>query len=197
MNTKKTITVTRSSLFPIVAAAALIFVPDVLPSAHFIFPLPLTPGTGRLFGGAFGDRHPSQPAQPASPDAVRPVFDNYLKIQAALAQDSIQGVPESAAAIAKAVRSDSGRTFSPRLARQADRLGRAKNLADARAAFVRVSPHLIDYVKKNHVAGFYNGYCRMQKAAWLQADPTIANPYMGKAMPRCAWFEELNGAACS
>lgn len=192
MNPKKTITVTRSSLLPIVAAAVLIFVPDILDAAHFIFPVPLTPGIGG-FGGAFGDRHASQPAQPASPDPVRPVFDNYIKIQTALAQDSVQGVRESAAAIAKAVRSDSGSTFSLRLARQADRLARAKNLADARSAFVRVSPHLINYVKKNHVAGYYTGYCRMQKVAWLQADPTIANPYMGKAMPGCAWFRELKG----
>ena len=197
MNTKKTITLTKSSLLPIVAAAALIFVPDVLAAARFIFPVPLTPGTGRLFGGAFGDRHASQPAQPASPDPVRSVLDNYLKIQAALAQDSIRGVPQSAAAIAKAVRSDASRTFPQRLARQAERLAAAKDLAAARDAFRRVSPHLITYVKKNHVAGFHKGYCRMQKAAWLQADPTIDNPYMGKAMPGCAWFRELNGAACS
>lgn len=192
MNTKKTISLTKGYLLPIVAAAALIFVPDVLAAAHFFFPEPSIPGAGG-FGGAFSDQRAGQPASPDSPDPVQPVLDNYLKIQAALAQDSIQGIPESAAAIAKAVRNDARRTFPQRLARQAERLAEAKDLAEARDAFRRVSPHLITYVKKNHAAGFYMGYCRMQKMVWLQADSIAANPYMGKAMPRCAWFRELKG----
>jgi hypothetical protein len=131
------------------------------------------------------------------PDAVRPVFENYLKIHAALAQDSLQGVAENAAAIAQAVRGNPGKPFPSRVARQADRLANAKNLTAARDAFLRISPHLIDYVKKNRATGFYLGYCRMERVTWLQAGPTIANPYMGKAMPRCAWFRELNGARSS
>lgn len=130
--------------------------------------------------------------RPGLPDAVRPIFEDYSEIHAALARDSLQEVAENATAIAQAVRSNLGKPFPLRLARQADRLASAKNLTEARDAFLRVSPHLIDYVKKNRLAGFYMGYCRMKRIAWLQADPTIANPYMGKAMPRCAWFRELN-----
>lgn len=190
MNTRKV--TNRNRLIPFAAAAALIFAPDILVAGHFAFPVPLMPGAGGL-AGAFGGRPAARPARPASPEPVRLVLDNYIKIQTALARDSLQGVAESAAAIAEAVRSDSSKRFPQRLARQADRLARAKNLTEARDAFLRVSPHLIDYVKKNHLAGFYLGYCRMQKVAWLQADSTIANPYMGNAMPQCAWFRELNG----
>jgi hypothetical protein len=161
-------------LVAVAAAAALISVPAAFARAPI-------------------KRAATHPVQPAASVSVRPVLENYIKIQTALAQDSLQGVTESAAAIADAVRSDPGKTFPQRLARQADRLARAKNLTSARDAFLRVSPHLIDYVKKNHLAGFYLGYCRMQRVAWLQADSTIANPYMGKAMPRCAWFRKLNG----
>ena len=139
------------------------------------------------------DRNTTTPAQAMLPNAARPVFENYLKIHAALAQDSLEGVVESAAIIAQTVRSNAGKPFPPRLAQQADRLAAAKNLTQARVAFLRMSPHLIDYVKKNRVTGFYRGHCRMQRLAWLQASPAIANPYMGKAMPRCAWFRELNG----
>lgn len=128
------------------------------------------------------------------PDTVRPVFENYFKIHAALATDSLEGVSESAAAIAQTVRNNPANPLPARLARQADRLAGAKNLTQARDAFLRMSPHVIDYVKKNRLSGFYMGYCRMERLAWLQADPTVANPHMGKAMPRCSWFRELNGA---
>jgi hypothetical protein len=135
----------------------------------------------------------THPIQFAPSESVRLIFDDYLQIQTALAQDSLEGVAESAAAITKAVRTDPSKTFPQRLVRHTDRLARARDLAAARDAFLRVSPHLIDYVKMHHLAGFYTGYCRMQRAAWLQADPTIADPYMGRAMPRCAWFRELKG----
>jgi hypothetical protein len=163
-----------------------------LPLRAVVAALALMLGAGVLTT-ANGDLAGSHPAQSATPETVQLVFDNYFKIQAALAQDSLRGIAESAAAIAEAVRSDPGNTFPQRLARQADRLVRANNLTDARDAFLRASPHLIDYVKKNHLAGFYMGWCRTQKLAWLQADSTVANPYMGQAMPRCAWFRELNG----
>ena len=133
------------------------------------------------------------PQKATLPDAVRPVFENYFKIQAALAEDSLEGIAASAAVIAQTVRSNPDKPFPARLARQADRLAGAQNLTQARDAFLRMSPHLIDYVRENRLSGFYMGYCRMQRLAWLQADPTVANPYMGKAMPRCAWFRELNG----
>lgn len=179
-----------NSLIPIVTAAVMVFAPHVLVAAHLALPPPWLPGVGKLAG--VGEvLSPTQPAHPISPGQARSILDNYMKIHDALAQDSLQGVAENAAAIAKAVRTDPGRTFARRLAKEADRLAEARDLATARHAFLRVSPHLIGYVKKNHVASFYLGYCRMEKAAWLQADPTIANPYMGKAMPRCAWFREL------
>ncbi|ODU23922.1 MAG: hypothetical protein ABS95_02690 [Verrucomicrobia bacterium SCN 57-15] len=139
------------------------------------------------------DLNTTSPAQATLSDAARPVFENYFRIHAALAQDSLQGVAESAAVIAQTVRSNPGKPFPAHLARQADRLAAAKDLMHARDAFLRMSPHVIDYVKENRLTGFYMGFCRMEKLAWLQADPAIANPYMGKAMPRCAWFRELNG----
>ena len=178
-----------NSRIALVAAGTLLAAPNSLSAAYFP---PWFPGSGGLaeIGRAFS---PAPPARPAPPDLARPLLDKYVKIHNALAQDSLQGVAESAAAIAKAVRSDPGRTLPQRIAREADRLAEAKDLAAARHAFIRVSPHLINYVKKNHLPGFYMGYCRMEKVAWLQADSTPANPYMGKAMPGCAWFRELKG----
>ena len=167
MSTNKSVTVPRNSLIAIVAIAALIVAQNVLAAAHLVVPVPLMPGNGGV--AAVSGRHASDSREPASRDSARPIINRYLKIQNALAQDSLQDVAENAAAIAKAARNDTSKMFPRRLAQEAVRLAEAKDLAAARHAFHRVSPHLMAYVKKNHLAGFYLGYCRMQKMPWLQS----------------------------
>src|SRR5439155_364843 len=65
------------------------------------------------------------------------------------------------------------------------------NLADARAAFGKLSEAIVAYVDaqklglpsrdpKIHIA-----YCPMANKPWLQAGEKIANPYYGSAMPTC------------
>lgn len=135
----------------------------------------------------------THPIPPDQSKAVRPVFDNYLKIQTALAQDSLQGVAEGAAAIAQAVRTDPARALPFRVAERADKLALAKNLNQARSAFLRLSPPLTEYAKKTRLPGLYEGWCRMHWAYWLQAGTAINNPYCGKAIPKCGRIRELNG----
>lgn len=174
MKLNKPIHVTRRSLIPIMAALLLILTSDAFARAPMKRPVSLR----------------SDALAPSTSAAL--VIDKYQTIQTALAQDSLEGVAESAAIIAKTVRTDPANTFPLRLVEQADRLANTKDLAKARYTFARMSPHLINYVKRNHLSGFYMGYCRMQMLAWLQARSDIANPYMGKSM-RCAWFRELKG----
>lgn len=135
----------------------------------------------------------THPIPPDQSKAVRPVFENYLKIQTALAQDSMEGMAESAAAIAQAVRTDPARALPFRVADRADKLALAKNLKQARSAFLRLSPPLIEYAKKTRMPGLYEGWCRMHWAFWLQASTNISNPYCGKAIPRCGRIRELSG----
>lgn len=150
--------------------------------------------TPRAFARAPAHRPVTHPIPPDQSAAVRAVFDKYVKIQTALAQDSLKGVAESATAIAKAVRSDPARALPFRLADRADKLARAKNLTQARAALVRLTFPLSEYAKKAHLNGFYEGWCPMQYTYWLQPGQTINNPYMGRAMPRCGWIRDLNGS---
>lgn len=147
---------------------------------------------------ASGAQEASCPAQAAAPGPdsgqrhvfmkpVQLVFDNYIKVQGALAQDSIEGIRSTAGAMAEIIRSDSAKRLSPKIAEQAETLGQAKNLESARTAFKGLSESLIVYLKEQKVpAGvYYVAYCPMAKASWLQTDKIIINPYMGKSMVHC------------
>jgi hypothetical protein len=120
-------------------------------------------------------------------EPVQSVFDNYIKIEGALAQDSVEGVAAAATSIGKAVRGDSMKMLSPRVAEQAEALAQAKDLASARAAFKPLSESLIRYVRGRKAAegAYHEVYCPMAKASWLQTDKSVRNPYMGKAMIHC------------
>lgn len=120
-------------------------------------------------------------------EPVKSVYEHYLKIQAELAKDSIKGVDEQAAAISKAVRGDDMKMLTPEVAKQADAVGAAKDIKAARTAFKPLSNSLIKYLAANKVpkGTYYEVYCPMAKASWLQGDKKIANPYFGADMLTC------------
>jgi Cu(I)/Ag(I) efflux system membrane fusion protein len=120
-------------------------------------------------------------------EPVKSVYDNYLKIQGGLARDSIAGVKEHANAIAKAVRGDEMKKFPAVVANQAETLAGAGDLAAVRKAFKPLSDSLIKYLADNKApkGTYYEVYCPMADASWLQAGKDVKNPYMGKAMPDC------------
>jgi len=126
-------------------------------------------------------------ADDALMEPVKSVLDHYLKIQGELAKDSVKGVDEHAAAIAKAVKGDDIKMLSPDVAKQADTLAQAKDLKAARAAFKPLSASLVKYLADNNagVGTYHEAYCPMVKASWLQTGKAIKNPYMGKQMLSC------------
>ncbi len=133
----------------------------------------------------------SAPRKAAFAQPVQAVFDGYLTIQGALAQDSLKGVSAAATAMAKAIQGDSKRMLSPAVARQTVALATAKDLATAREACKSLSDSLIQYLKDQKVpAGtYYVAYCPMAQRSWLQADKTIMNPYLGKGMLHCGQIQ--------
>lgn len=120
-------------------------------------------------------------------EPVKSVFDHYLKIQAALAEDSLTGVSADADAIANAVQNDSMKMLPETVAAQAESLAKASDLESARSAFKPLSSSLIKYLADNKIpAGTYHeAYCSMARASWLQTGANIKNPYLGKAMQTC------------
>lgn len=124
-------------------------------------------------------------------EPVKSVFDNYLKIQSALAKDSIDGVASNASAIASAIRGDSMKMVSPEIAADADALAKAKDLASARVVFKHLSKSLIQYLNHHNVTGAYvEAYCPMAKASWLQKGDKIDNPYLGGSMRSCGTIQK-------
>lgn len=120
-------------------------------------------------------------------EPVKSVYDNYLKIQSSLANDSIKGVSDEANAISKAVKGDSKKTLPAEVGTQADTLAKATDLPSAREAFKGLSASLIKYLADHEVqSGSYTeAYCPMANASWLQAGKTVSNPYLGQSMPTC------------
>jgi hypothetical protein len=137
--------------------------------------------------GAAATSAATAPAKPVFAEPAQSVFDNYLKVQAALVQDSLEGLSAAGPAIAKAIQADSQQALSAKVAQQAEALGKTKDLDAARAAFKSLSDSLIEFVKTQKAAtGTYHvAYCPMAKASWLQTGTTIMNPYMGKSMAHC------------
>lgn len=156
-------------------------------------------GMGGATGTAGHDHGAGQTAttsQTSPPKAVfappvQAVFDSYITVQGALAQDSLKGVSTAAAAMATAIQGDSTKALSPKVAQQTQALANAKDLATARDAFKSLSDSLIQHLKDQKVpAGtYYVAYCPMAKASWLQTDKTIMNPYMGKGMIHCGQIQ--------
>jgi Cu(I)/Ag(I) efflux system membrane fusion protein len=114
---------------------------------------------------------------------AKAVFTNYLTVQAALANDSLDKVGASAESLAKAIRTDGGKAFPTEIAEQAERLARARDLGSARKAFQPLSESLVRQVKAGKVPSgtFVEVYCPMAKSSWLQTDKVVRNPYFGRA----------------
>jgi hypothetical protein len=128
---------------------------------------------------------------PALMEPVKSVLDHYVMIQTELSKDSIKGLDTHTAAIAKAVKGDSMKMLSADVAKQAESLGKAKDLKAARAAFKPLSESLIKYVVDNKAekGPYREAYCPMVKAGWLQMGKEIKNPYAGSEMLDCGSFK--------
>lgn len=119
------------------------------------------------------------------------VFDYYFKIEAALAQDSLENIPVSARALAEIVRKDTTGAFPAPLANHADALAKATTLPGARQSFKAVSGYLIQYLRTSHspIGKVHEVHCPMTNLNWLQTGELVQNPYLGKSMPRCGAFK--------
>lgn len=127
---------------------------------------------------------------------MAPILKSYLAIHDALAADRIDGVPALARKIAHAARRlhprAAGRAHAkafagvPKaIATAAKALGRAKDLPSARAAFEALSKPMTTWAAIAKPGGVHAVYCPMKKAAWLQHDEKVENPYLGAKMLAC------------
>lgn len=108
----------------------------------------------------------------------------YTKVSAALVADDLATARKSAADLK--TRAESGQQTA--LAKAASEVASADSLKSARSAFKDASKQLVGLVDGH--SGIYVMTCPMAKADWVQTDKTVANPYMGKAMPKCGMIKK-------
>jgi hypothetical protein len=144
-----------------------------------------------LFVGALACAACNRPAVSAAPAVPmsRAVIDPYLKIGAALASDSIEGVTASAGELATAASALGAAAF--RIDTAAVELTGAADLQDARAKFGVLSEVIDAYMSNQHLTspeGVRVAFCPMVLKPWLQKDGDLRNPYYGSQMLTCGSF---------
>lgn len=117
---------------------------------------------------------------------LQTALEQYVKIQTALAGDSLKGVPEAAAAIAVTAKNSAG-ALPDTVTMQAEAVGKATDIKAARIAFKPLSATLIAaaVAAKEKTGQYYEAFCPMASVAWIQADKKVANPYYGASMLTC------------
>jgi hypothetical protein len=120
------------------------------------------------------------------PVPLQSTLDQYIQIQTALASDSLAGVPAAAAGLAAAAKASDG-VVPEDATRQAEALAKTTDIQAAREAFKQLSATLIATLsaQKAKTGQYYEAFCPMAKASWIQTGQKIANPYFGTGMSDC------------
>lgn len=119
-------------------------------------------------------------AMPAS------IVEPYLKIQVALAKDTIDEVRAHAGNIATASATLGAPAMKIDMA--AVQLAAATEIEDARARFGALSEAVVAYMDGLHLTapdGVRVAFCPMKAKPWLQQGEAISNPYYGASMQTC------------
>jgi hypothetical protein len=119
-------------------------------------------------------------------DPLLTMLDPYFRIQSSLSDDKTDGVKADAAAIASAAKG-MGESGVP-IAKAADALAGASDLAAARTAFSQLSDAVIAFSESTKAASgddVHAMFCPMARKQWLQKGDKVSNPYYGKAMLTC------------
>jgi len=141
-------------------------------------------------------------------DALVPVYASYFDVQMALANDDLEHSAKTAGTLGEAVNSVDMAVFSSAghkrwmkymqsISKEASRIVKTKDIADARDAFYYLSQTMIDVRASFGHSGkdtVYLTYCPMARdyegAHWLQTVDKIWNPYWGAKMLRCGSVAE-------
>jgi membrane fusion protein, copper/silver efflux system len=140
-------------------------------------------------GGSRGTTPQSSAAPAPGGEMPRTIVDPYLKIQEALADDSLDGVKANAGNIATAASSLGAPAM--KIDTAALQLAPATELDDARVKFGALSDAIDNYMtglKLKAPEGVRVAFCPMVEKPWLQQGSTISNPYYGKSMSSCGSF---------
>ena len=126
---------------------------------------------------------------------MQSALDQYIKIQTALAGDSLKGVPEAADQMASIAKSSEG-TVPANVAERAQAVAKATDIKAVREAFKPLSDAIITALanQKSLSGDYYEAFCPMANAAWIQTGKKVSNPYFGSSMSSCGEIRKSFGA---
>lgn len=122
------------------------------------------------------------------------IIDPYLRIDEALASDSVDGVRAAAgdmATAATALGAPAMKVYTAAVSLSSAAQAVEPDIKDVRAKFGVLSDSLVTYMNGEGLKapdGVRTAFCPMVQKPWLQKGDTIANPYYGKDMPSCGEF---------
>lgn len=123
-------------------------------------------------------------APPEGSEMSKAIIEPYLKIQAALVDDNVEGIRANAGTIATAATALGAPAM--KIDTAAVQLTSATGLEDAREKFGTLSEAIDAYMKGFKLKppeGVKAAFCPMLLKPWLQEGEAIANPYYGKSDP--------------
>lgn len=112
------------------------------------------------------------------------VLDAYVKVSQALAADDLNGAKIAATDLASKAKTGGNEA----LANHASKLTKSGSLENARDHFKMASSEATKLAEGK--SGYYVMTCPMAKADWVQSNPKVSNPYLGKNMPTCGALKE-------
>ena len=139
--------------------------------------------------GACGSARGTSKTAQAGSAMPQNIIEPYLKIQTALAHDSVDGVNANAGTIATAASALGAPAATMNTAAQ--QLASASDLDAARSRFGTLSEAVVAYMDGQHLVapnGVHVAICPMVQQPWLQEGAAIENPYYGSEMLNCGNF---------
>ena len=137
----------------------------------------------------------SAPTPDSQAGNAKALVESYLRLQQALATDTLDTVADAARTIATEAVIAGSRAAAVKVA--VNPFAQVEDLAGAREAFGALSDAMIAYVRAvdgsigSGVPAVNAAYCPMARKYWLQQGETIANPYYGKQMADCGRLVHL------
>ncbi len=135
---------------------------------------------------------------------MKPILEQYLKVQESLAKDSTDGAQAAAKTIGTlakkldtaSVKGEHAKHYKDipgHLQKAATELAKATTVDAAREAFKKLSKPMAMWGTMSKPAGVDVVFCSMVKASWLQKHGDVQNPYRGTSMLSCG--EVVGGEA--
>ena len=112
------------------------------------------------------------------------VLDAYLKVSQALAADDLSSAKSAATDLALKAKTSGNEALS----NHASELAKSESIEKARDHFKMASGEAAKLAEGK--SGYYVMTCPIAKADWVQSNPKVSNPYLGKSMPTCGSVKE-------